>query len=67
MRPKAWHVAFVKDRFDGTFRDTGFAINARFGIDVKLPIVFVKALHRTYNHAVRVLAIMTGFADDIGH
>jgi hypothetical protein len=67
MRPGAGHIAFVENRFDGTFPDTDFAIDARFGIDVKLPTVFIKALGRTYNHAVRVLAIMTGLADDKGH
>jgi hypothetical protein len=67
MRPRAWHIPFVEDRFDGAFRRTAFAINARLRIDVKLPIIFIKALRRTYNHAVRVLAIMTGLADDKGH
>jgi hypothetical protein len=67
MRPLARHIAFVEDCYDGTFRDAGFAIDAGIGIDVKLPIVFVKALGGTYDHAVGVFAIVTRFADDIGH
>ena len=67
MRPLAGDVAFVKDRFHWAFRDAAVAIDTLLGINVELSLVLVEAVARANDNAVRVLAIVTGLADDVRH
>jgi len=57
----------MENRLDGAFGDTGVAIDALLRVDIELLLVLVKTIARTDDHAVCVLAVMTGLANDIGH
>src|SRR5262249_17943076 len=42
-------------------------IDAGFGVDVQLRLILIEAVRGTHHHAVGVLAIAAGFADDKRH
>ena len=61
------HVVLVKDGFDGTFGDAGFAVDALIRMDVENLLAFIEALDRANNYAVGVLAAEAGLANNVGH
>ena len=67
MGPRFGNVALVKNRFDRTFGNAGFTVDAVNRVDVEHRIVFVKTVTRTNNDAVGVLAVAARLADDKGH
>ena len=65
--PLFGQVVFVEDRFDGTFRDAGFAVDAFIWMDVQHRFALVKTLDRTNDDTVGVFAVKTRFGNDVGH
>jgi hypothetical protein len=66
-RPFTRHISVMKNRLDGTLRDASFAIDARFRINVKLHFILVKTITWANDDAIRVFAIVTRLAHNIGH
>src|SRR5437870_225439 len=67
MAPLSRDRDIGKNRVDGACALARSAVDAWIGIDVKLPLVLIKAVAGTNGDAVGVLAIVAGFANDIGH
>jgi hypothetical protein len=65
--PFLWDVIFVKDRFHGAFGDTGLAVDALIGMNVKDLLTLIKAFHRANDHTIGVLAGETRFANYVRH
>jgi hypothetical protein len=68
------HVLLVRrqiflgiDRVDGAFGNAHGAIDALIGIDGQEVRAFAEAVHRANVHAVGVLALDTGFGNNMGH
>jgi hypothetical protein len=61
------NIVLMEDRFYGTFRNAGFAVDAFIGIDEQHGLIFVEALDGTNDHAIGVFAVITWFADDVRH
>lgn len=60
-------VVFVEDRFDGTFRNTGFTINALIRVDVEHCFAFVETFDGADNDAVSVSAAVAGLGNYVCH
>ena len=60
-------VLVQEDRVHGTFRHTGLAVDTFFGVDIDHRPTLVEAVHRADLHAIGVLAVFTGFADNVRH
>lgn len=62
---------FFKNRFNGTFRLAGPAVNAFSRINIKLgrtPVLsFMDAVHRTHIHTGFIFHVNTRFSDNISH
>ena len=65
--PILGNVVLVEDCFDGAFGNARFAVNAFVGVNVNDLVAFVKTFDGTDNHAIRVFASETGFADNVCH
>ena len=61
------HVVLRINGFDRAFRHAQGAVDALFGIDDEEVRPFMKAVHGADIDAIGVLALDTGFGDDIGH
>jgi len=61
------NVIFLKNCFNGTFRNARFAIDAFVRVNYQNRFAFVEAFYGTYNNAVCVLAVEAGFSDDMSH
>jgi hypothetical protein len=57
----------VEDRFNGTFRDAGFAIDALVRMNVQHRLPLVETLHGANHHAVGVFAVEARFGNNVGH
>src|SRR5436190_11700393 len=67
MSPPRRHLGITKNRFHGTFGNTGIAINALVWVDIQHHLVLIEALAGTDHDAIREFAIVTRFTNDIGH
>jgi hypothetical protein len=67
MRPFGGNVGLLKNRLYRTLGHACIAINAVVGIDIELHVVLIKTVTWADDDAVRVLAVVTGFADDKSH
>jgi hypothetical protein len=61
------HSVVGKNCFDGAFRHTGIAIDARIGVDIKTIRQLMKRFDRTNGSAVRVFTINAHFYNNVGH
>ena len=61
------YIVFMENRFHRTLGNARFTVDAFIRMDVKHFFAFVKALHRADDNAIRVLAVKTGFGNDVGH
>ena len=66
-RPLFRQVISVENRCHRALRNTGFAIDALFRVNEEDRFAFVKTLDRTNNNAVGVLAVETGFSNNMCH
>jgi hypothetical protein len=57
----------VKDRFNRTLRNAGFAIDALIWMDVKHRFAFVETLHGTNDNTICVTAAVTWFSYNVCH
>jgi hypothetical protein len=57
----------VEDGFDRAFRNTRFAVDAFFRVNVEHLLPFVEALYRANDYTISVLAGETRFANDVRH
>jgi hypothetical protein len=67
LRPLSRDVPVGEDRRDRTLGHAPIAVDALLRINIELHLVLVKAIARTHHYAVGVLAIMTGFTNNIRH
>ena len=65
--PFFWQVVFVEDRLNRTLGNAGFAVNTFVGMNVDHRFAFVEAFNRANDNAICVLAIETGFGNNVGH
>ncbi len=65
--PLSRRVGFSKDSLHGTFRYTGFTINAVDGIDVEHLLILPEALHGANDDAIGVFAIVATGSNYVSH
>lgn len=61
------NVVFVKDCFDGAFRNARFAIDTLFGVDVEHLISLVEALYGANDDAIGVFASRARLGNNVSH
>src|ERR1043165_230748 len=61
------HFVLGEDGLDGPFGDARVAVNTGLRVNPHGVVVEVESLDRTDDHAVRVTAVHTRFANDVGH
>lgn len=66
-RPLFRQVISVENRCHRALRNTGLAIDALLRVNEEDRFAFVKTLDRTNNDAVGVLAVETGFSNNMCH
>jgi len=57
----------MENCLDRAFSYAGLTVNAFVGMDVDHCFIFVETFYRANDNAIRVLAVMTGMADNMGH
>lgn len=67
ISPLLRQIVLREDCLDRTLGNTRFAVDALVRVNEDDGFAFVKTLHRADDNAICVLAVKTGFGNDMGH
>ena len=67
LPPRLRHIIFVVDRLHRALGNARTAVNAFIRVDEQHRLPFIKALRRTHNDTISVLAAETRFCHNHGH
>jgi hypothetical protein len=64
-----WHIVFMKNGFDGTFRNTGFTVDAFVGMNIDHLVFtdFIKTFDWANDNAISVATAITRFGNNVSH